>query len=150
MFCLSELCCLHGKKINALYFSVNVFSTNVLTVACVANSLNPWSRVLYLGLEWQVWLQRRLTNWGHYYFHRSFTQKRTLKNMLPWVYWPVCSWHPSQHAASSEVQQPEPSYAHHRCDPPDMKTKVQLRWLGLSAGSSHLVTSPPASLAPLI
>ena len=29
------------KKNNALYFNVNVFSTNVLTVACVANSLNP-------------------------------------------------------------------------------------------------------------
>ena len=29
------------KKVNALYFNVNVLSTNVLTVACVANSLNP-------------------------------------------------------------------------------------------------------------
>ena len=29
------------KKNNALYFNVNAFSTNVLTVACVADSLNP-------------------------------------------------------------------------------------------------------------
>lgn len=29
------------KKNNALYFNVNVFSTNVLTVACVKDSLNP-------------------------------------------------------------------------------------------------------------
>ena len=29
------------KKNNALYFNVDVLSTNVLTVASVANSLNP-------------------------------------------------------------------------------------------------------------